>query len=710
MVSQNHSRRSTGHHAGDDGHLEMLLEALAGNEAAHDRTSMRRNLADAMREWPGALPERWWKWLLETARGVSLRATVVDCTSGQAIDLLSSGHRLLLAWQEGETLRVSGLARSGRKFVLGGRPGRLSAAALRRLWREQATEGVLRCVAIGKGELLAEPDSPKKPLARLRQLLLPEAHDIGIVLLFAAVVGVLSLAVPIAVEALVNTVAFGRFLQPVIVLALLLLTFLLFSASLVGLQTVVVEIIQRRLFARIAGELAWRLPRVRRDHSDGHYVPELVNRFFDIVTVQKVSAQFLLDGISLVLATVVGMAVLAFYHPFLLGYDIVLLALLLLVTYLLGRGAVVTKIKESKSKYALAAWLEDVARCPTTFGTSAGIQLCVDRTNQLTGQYLEYRRAHFRIWLRQILFGLALQAVASTVLLGLGGWLVISGQLTLGQLVAAELIVTVIVGSFAKLGKHIGGFYDLLASVDKLGVLFDLPTERQGGMLHFATREAAAVELRNVQCGRSGGGDSSVSCRIEAGERVALWGESGSGKSTLIDTLAGLRTPVRGAVMIDGHEPRDLRADVLRSHVALARSVEVFAGTIAENVHLGRADVTADDVKQALECVGLLEAVRHFEAGLETKLTSGGAPLSENQLRLLMLARALVTRPQLLAIDGLLDALSEERLERLLPTLAALQCSVVIATGRRSIADWCDRVIRLTSPNPHLETLSGASL
>jgi ABC-type bacteriocin/lantibiotic exporter with double-glycine peptidase domain len=693
----------------DAGQLDMLVEALAGGDVKQDRSALRRCLVDAVRQWPGPLPQRWWKWSLEAGTSSLQRATVVDCTSDQIVDLLSSGHRVLVGWSREESFRVSAITREGNRFTVEGRAERMTAAGLKRFLREHAMDGVVRCVAIGEGELLSSPEKSKKPLARLRQLLAPEAGDIWIVLLFAVVVGVLSLAVPIAVEALVNTVAFGRFLQPVIVLALLLFTFLLFSAALVGLQTIVVEIIQRRLLARIAGELAWRLPRVRHEVSDQQYVPELVNRFFDVVTVQKVSAQFLLDGIALVLSTVVGMVVLAFYHPFLLGYDIALLALLVFVTLLLGRGAVASSIKESKSKYALAAWLEDVARCPLTFGTTAGIQLCVDRTNQLTGQYLAYRRAHFLILIRQIFFALALQAIASTVLLGLGGWLVISGQLTLGQLVAAELIVTVIVGSFAKLGKHIDSFYDLMASVDKLGALFDLPTERQGGMLHFDTGAATEVELCDVRCGRLPGPKTNVSCRIEAGERVALCGESGSGKSEILDLLCGLRSPAAGTVTIDGHEPRDLRPDVLRNHVVLTRSVEVFDGTVAENVHLGRGDVASEDVKQALKCVGLYEAVLRMEKGLETRLTSGGAPLSENQLRLLMLARALVTRPRLWAIDGLLDALSKERLENLLPMLAALPITIIVVTGRRSIAAWCDRVIQLSPDNSRTESLSGAS-
>ena len=323
------------------------------------------------------------------------------------------------------------------------------------------------------------------PLARLLGIIRPEKHDIWVILVFSLVVGVLALASPIAVEALVNTVAFGQYLQPVIVLAIILFTFLAFAAAIRGLIVYVVEIIQRRLFVRVVEDLAYRLPRVQQQAFDREYGPELVNRFFDVVTVQKVVATLLLDGIAIVLQTAIGMAVLAFYHPFLLGFNLVLLFSIGFVVFGLGQGAVTTAVKESVSKYAVGAWLQELTRSPTAFKLHGGSQFALDRADQLAIDWLIARRDHFRILMRQILFALGLQAVAATALLGLGGWLVIQGELTLGQLVAAELIVMVIVGSFAKIGKHLESFYDLLASVNKLGHLFDLPTEPHDKLFHL---------------------------------------------------------------------------------------------------------------------------------------------------------------------------------------------------------------------------------
>ncbi len=562
---------------------------------------------------------------------------------------------------------------------------------------------------IGQAALGCQPPShsatdssdgkPLPPLMRLWGLVRPEKQDLWVVMIFSLVVGVLALATPIAVEALVNTVAFGRYLQPVVILALILSTFLAFAAAMRGLITYVVEIFQRRLFVRVVEDLAYRLPRVQQDQFDQKYGPEAVNRFFDIATVQKTAAALLLDGVAILLQTMIGMAVLAFYHPFLLGFDVVLLAMIVFIIFGLGRGAVTTAIKESKAKYAIAAWMQELARHPTAFKLNAGYQFALDRADQLAVNWLENRRAHFSVVIRQILFALVLQVIAASALLGLGGWLVILGELTLGQLVAAELIVMMIVGSFAKLGKHMESFYDLLASVHKLGQLFDLQVEAHDKLFHLQEGEPARVEVRSVSYKFKGtGGLAGCDLELLPGESVALTGAAGSGKTTLIDLLSGLRSPSSGHIEMDGIDLRELRPDSLREHLAVARSIEIFQGTVDENVHLNRPNVRASDVRDALKTVGLLDAVLNLPDGLNTVLQTNGAPLTHSQAIRLMLARAIVGRPRLLLIDGTLDSLPDNVITRVLPRLIADETpwTLLVATGKRAIMAVCDRVVDLS--------------
>jgi hypothetical protein len=252
-----------------------------------------------------------------------------------------------------------------------------------------------------------------KPWSRLWDFLQPEQSDMGIVIILAIIIGMLTLATPIAVEALVNTVAFGTLLQPLIVLSIILLTFLAFAAGLRFLEKFVVELIQRRLFARVVARLAWQLPRVQSQTSE--LSAELVNRFFDVVTLQKIVAQLLLDGLTVVLTVGLGMVVLAFYHPWLLAFDVALLVLLVINVFVLSRGAVRTSIEESRGKYAVAAWLETLAHCPLVFKSGGAAEFALTRADRLTADYLVARQSHFRILMRHIFSGLALEAFASAV-------------------------------------------------------------------------------------------------------------------------------------------------------------------------------------------------------------------------------------------------------------------------------------------------------
>ena len=538
------------------------------------------------------------------------------------------------------------------------------------------------------------------PLRRLQALLRTERHDLGVVVVYSIAIGLLSLVLPIAVQSLVNTVAFGSVLQPIVVLTLFVFVALGFSSLMSSFRVFVVEIIQRRIFARVAADVSHRLVRVRADAFDKHHGPELVNRFFDVVTVQKSGALLLMDGLSLAMQTSVGLVVLALYHPWLLAFDLLLLVVMTYVVFGLGRGAVKTALKESKAKYDTAAWLEELASQQLTFKSAGGAEYAMDRGDGLVRDYLLKRRAHFRIVLRQVVGSLLLQALASSALLGIGGWLVIQRQLTLGQLVAAELIVTVVVGGFSKFGKKFETFYDLLAAIDKLGQLIDLPLERTGGE-HLPPAEApAAIKLHNVSFTYPDGAEILRGCswEIRPGDRVGLLGPNGAGKSTLVELLYGLRQPDAGVVTIDGLDYRYLSLHSVREHIAVVHGPGIFTGTIFDNVTVGREGLGVKEVQEALETVGLLHDVQGLPDGLQTTLAISGRPLSPGKAARLLLARAVAAKPRLLILDDALDHLDdvEQRAEvcRSLFRRGA-PWSVLCISESPEVLRYCNRLCRI---------------
>lgn len=498
------------------------------------------------------------------------------------------------------------------------------------------------------------------PGKRLRALMQLEREDLRVVVAYSIAIGLLSLVVPIAVQSLVNTVAFGSLIQPLVVLTIAVLAALGFSAVLDGFRVFVVEIIQRRIFARVSGDVAYRLLRVKAEAFDRQNGPELVNRFFDVVTVQKASALLLVDGLTLFMQTLLGMVLLALYHPLLLAFDLFLIVAVIIIVFGLGRGAVHSAIKESKAKYATAAWLQEIAGLSRTFKVGGAAQFAMDRADRLARDYLNYRRLHFRIFMRQVVGSLAMQATASAALLGVGGFLVINRQLTLGQLVAAELIVTVVVGGFSKFGKKFETFYDLLASLDKLGALIDMPLERLGGETLQHSGQPAAVSFRDVnfKLGRRTILNH-ANWDIPAGATVGLTGPLGCGKTAVSELLFGLRKPDSGVLAIDDIDFRDLCLDELREQVAIASDAEIFTGSVLENVSLGRPTVDSAQVRDALQMVGLLADVMALPEGLQTILSSSGRPLSPGQTARLALARAVAGQPRLLVLDDAFERIDE---------------------------------------------------
>jgi ABC-type bacteriocin/lantibiotic exporter with double-glycine peptidase domain len=365
----------------------------------------------------------------------------------------------------------------------------------------------------------------------------------------------------------------------------------------------------------------------------------------------------------------------------------------------LGHRAIETSVGESRAKYAVAAWLEALARPGETFRGQGAATFARARADALAVRYLAARSDHFRIVLRQHVGTLGFRAVVSAALLGVGGLLVIQRGLTVGQLAAAELVVTGVVLGMTKLSKQLETAYDLAAAVDKLGHLADLPLERAGGApVPAGSARGARLSLRGVSFGYGGAAvlrDAHLA--LEPGGRAAVLGASGSGKSTLADLLVGRRAPSAGAVLLEGADLRELSLDALRAAVAVVRDVALFEGTVAENVAVGRPGVDAAQVREALAAVGLGDIVLALPAGVDTPLIPGGAPLSMSQARRLMFARALAGTPRLLVVDGALDALDDDAASELLAALAApgAPWTLLVLTHHASVAAACDTRVHL---------------
>jgi len=549
------------------------------------------------------------------------------------------------------------------------------------------------------------------PFRRFLKILRPERRDILMLLIFAMFSGVLYLALPLAVDTVVTNLAFGGqskpYLQALFVVAKILAICLFLQALIIAFQYYVAELIQRRIFVRTAGDLAFRLPRVNTKAFDGVHGPELVNRFLDIITIKKNTALFLLDGINVLAASLIGMALLALFHPLLMAFVAVLVFVVIVVIWTLGRKSVATAILESRSKYDLVGWFEEIAAYPLLFKGPGGYEMAYQRANMLATQFVHARSRHFRILFQQIVGLLVISVLASVALLFLGTWLVLSQQLTLGQLVASELIMSGIVVALIKLGKKLESWYDTMAATDKIGHLLDLETEVELGEKPLGTDESLGMKVsaKDLGFGYEEGQllFQNRNFDLEPGDRAGLFGAQGSGVSSMLELFFAVRQPSQGHLTFDGLDSRNWHLESLRSQVQLLRRDEFVDGTIIENLRLGRPDIAMEEVHRALEKVDMLDELLSRPEGLNLRLRVGGAPLSTSQRISLSIARALVQRPRLLLIDELFDGLDDRTLQRLTQLVLAgdLPWTVVVATRMQEVLNCCNRKIELSKPRVH---------
>lgn len=539
-----------------------------------------------------------------------------------------------------------------------------------------------------------------KTFNRLFDLIALEKHDIIVVFVFTFLISLLSLATPLAVQTLVNIVVMGGVLQSLFVVSIILFALLIFSGVLYILERYVIELIQRRIFIRTAIEAATNAQGLDITFQDTNNSLELMNRFFDVTNVQKSAYILLTGGLAATLQVAVGSLVLLFYSLYFFIVVLIMFLILWFIIGALGKYAITAAVDESYAKYDVVDWLENITKNLRTFKFAGGSNYSARQIDELANNYLDKRSRSFTILIKQDILGHFVYALGGTFMLGLGGWLVMQGDINVGQFVAAELIIFGVLASYLSLIRKLESFYDLLAGLDKLSVLQDLPQERRGSH-NIPLQSAVLIEFNQVSFNFDQQDPliNNLTFSLQSGTSNAIIGKSGSGKSTLVDLITGLRSPASGVVMMNGVDLRNANIASLRTQVSLVKDIEVIEATILDNLRLGHKDITVESAMNVLSSLGLLMAVMQLKDGLETKLPITGLPLTNHQLRVLMVARAVIHKPSLILVDELLDDLDEVELKPVLEYLLAglNQWTLLILTKHQRIANQCQHLIQLES-------------
>jgi len=536
---------------------------------------------------------------------------------------------------------------------------------------------------------------------RLARLLQGERRDVVVVLFYAALAGLFALTLPVSVGAIVGLVQGGLRLQPVLFLIAYVVVGTLVSGGLQVLQLGVVERIQQRIFTRMALEFSYQLPRIRYRIAMNTDLPEAMNRLFEAVAIQKSLSKVLLDSSQAALTVLAGLLALTLYHPYFAVFGVLLLTILGIILWVSGTPGLKTSLDESKYKYRAVHWLEEQARAYHAFKFSAQSGLGMRRMDDILVQYLASRRAHFRILARQSASVVVLRALTVGGFLVLGTQLVISRQISLGQFVAAELVIVTVLLAVEKLMFAMSSVYDLLTSAEKAGYVADLTIDGNGNLQLPDINQGVAVELRGVTyryLSSHSNALSAVTLAIASGERLGISGFEGSGSTTLLRLLGGLLDDADGVILMDGVPLGALDKLALREQTGqFLTSSGLFDGTVEENITMGRASIDRSMVLRAIADAGLARDVESLPQGVATVLGADAQRLPNRVVLKLLFARAIAGNPRLLLIDDLFQNLSAEDRAQLTSVLVdpARNWTLAVVSRDAMILSAMDRVITL---------------
>tara|TARA_R100000935_G_scaffold1847_4_gene5608 strand:- start:3525 stop:5192 length:1668 start_codon:yes stop_codon:yes gene_type:complete len=543
---------------------------------------------------------------------------------------------------------------------------------------------------------------PMSPWQRFVGLLQLDKKDIRQIIYYAIFAGLVALSLPLGIQAIVNLIQGAQISTSWIVLVVLVTLGVAFQGILQLMQIRILENIQQKIFTRSSFEFVFRFPKIKTSELRNYYPPELANRFFDTLTVQKGLSKILIDFPAAILQIIFGLLLLSFYHPFFIIYGVFLVVLIYVVFRFTARKGLETSLEESKSKYRVAHWIQEIARSIVSFKLSGNTTLAMQRNDVLTTNYLNDRESHFRVLLLQFIQMVGFKVLVTAGLLLIGGLLVLNQQMNIGQFVAAEIIILLVIASVEKLITGLETFYDVLTSLEKIGQVVDKELELQEGIDPFETQQPLKVELDKVGYTTSEGLQvlKDISFSIQTKVCILLDGPSGSGKSTLLKLLSGIHFPTSGSLYINDTSVKGIWPNKYRAKVGQVLPEQLpFEGSILENITLGDPSISRDRVNEVLGKIGLLPFIKKQSNGLQTLLYSEGHHIPGSIAKKIVLARAIVHNPELLVLKDPLENFEQEEAQKIIEYLTNTDhpWSIVISSRNPLWRKHCSKIIYLNN-------------
>ncbi|MCO4779668.1 MAG: ATP-binding cassette domain-containing protein [Flavobacteriaceae bacterium] len=545
-----------------------------------------------------------------------------------------------------------------------------------------------------------DPNKLLNPWKRFVGLLSLEKKDILQITYYAIFSGFMTLTLPLGIQAIINLIQGAQISTSWVVLVILVTLGVAFNGALQLMQLRIIESLQQKIFTRASFELSYRFPKIKMEALRAYYPPELANRFFDTLTIQKGLSKILIDAPAALLQILFALILLSFYHPFFIVFGFMLLALIYTVFKYTAVKGLESSLEESKHKYRVAHWIQEVARSIVSFKLSGKTQLALDKNDHLVKDYLNAREKHFKVLVLQFIQMIGFKVLVTSGLLLIGGALVLNQEMNIGQFVAAEIIIILVISSVEKLILGLESFYDVLTSLEKLGQLVDKELESQKGDTISAETSFNLILSKVFYSvpDRDTPILSDINLEISNQCRILVRGESGSGKSSLLRLLAGIIDPTSGRIFINDAALSSLHLNSYRALLGLSLSEETpFEGTIRENVSFNNLEVTDQRIRAVFNEIGLKEFLKDQPNGLDTYLKPEGKQIAYTVAKKIILARAIIKNPKLLILEDPLDQFSMEEAANIITYITdpIHNWSLIVVSANKQWESSCNTIVNL---------------
>ena len=545
-----------------------------------------------------------------------------------------------------------------------------------------------------------DPNKLLNPWKRFVGLLSLEKKDILQITYYAIFSGFMALTLPLGIQAIINLIQGAQISTSWVVLVILVTLGVAFNGALQLMQLRIIESLQQKIFTRASFELSYRFPKIKMEALRAYYPPELANRFFDTLTIQKGLSKILIDAPAALLQILFALILLSFYHPFFIVFGFMLLAIIYTVFKYTAVKGLESSLEESKHKYRVAHWIQEVARSIVSFKLSGKTQLALDKNDHLVKDYLNAREKHFKVLVLQFIQMIGFKVLVTAGLLLIGGALVLNQEMNIGQFVAAEIIIILVISSVEKLILGLESFYDVLTSLEKLGQVVDKELESQKGDTISAETSFNLILSKVFYSvpDRDTPILSDINLEISNQCRILVRGESGSGKSSLLRLLAGIIDPTSGRIFINDAALSSLHLNSYRALLGLSLSEETpFEGTIRENVSFNNLEVTDQRIRAVFNEIGLKEFLKDQPNGLDTYLKPEGKQIAYTVAKKIILARAIIKNPKLLILEDPLDQFSMEEAANIITYITdpIHNWSLIVVSANKQWESSCNTIVNL---------------